>query len=221
MGKEESLILYLMWLAFGLCMCAVGSARSFDAHTNAEHPPLTDISHRFLDQFGYTDPHWQDPWFHDVYCHSLLILSFVMSVVLCWQHPNIDAKGLLREWCKPHGLLLAMKGILMVVTTVPTPLASCRAAGKVLTSGQLSHYCNDLMFSGHSVLMVMLPFFAQQCPFAPMWARAAWWAMGFGGLVIILGTHQHYTSDVLVAVFMTTALVLPRRDQIKQYWGSV
>ena len=50
--------------------------------------------------------------------------------------------------------------------------------------------------------------FFQQCSFLPVLVRMLWWLGGFGGLLIILATHQHYSSDVLVAVYLSTALYL-------------
>jgi len=220
-SKDPSLVLHLLWLIAGLCTCYAGSARSFDAQTNAEHAPLKDVSHALLDQWGFGDTELHDPWYHDAYCHGLLVVSLLVGLTLSYQHPSIDGKGLLCEWCKIHGLLLCMKGSLMVVTTVPTPLFSCRNSGEVISSGQLEHFCNDLMFSGHSVLMVMLPFFLQQCSFLPVWVRMLWWLGGFGGLLIILATHQHYSSDVLVAVYLSTAMLLSRIGQIRHCWGVV
>ena len=61
-SKDPSLVLHLLWLAVGLCTCHAGSARSFDAQTNAEHAPLKDVSHVLLDQWGFGDTALHDPW---------------------------------------------------------------------------------------------------------------------------------------------------------------
>eukprot|EP00658_Telonema_sp_P-2_P011147 TRINITY_DN14237_c0_g1_i2.p1 TRINITY_DN14237_c0_g1~~TRINITY_DN14237_c0_g1_i2.p1 ORF type:complete len:230 (-),score=19.84 TRINITY_DN14237_c0_g1_i2:299-988(-) len=182
-------------------------------------PPLTDVGHRSMEGWNwFPGDDWKHPWFHDVYCHFLLAAFIVVTGATRGWFPGMDVRGLIYEWCIPHGCLLLMKASLMVVTTVPTPLSSCRTTG--VQTGQMTHFCNDLMFSGHSVLMVMVPFFYQQCPYAAWWGKAGFWVGGAFGLVLILGTHQHYTSDVLVAVYMTLALLMPRRKGIALHWGG-
>lgn len=63
--------------------------------------------------------------------------------------------------------------------------------------------CNDFVFSGHTMLIVMSLLFTMyaQESFSPLLML-----YGVGSSMIIIGSHSHYTVDVLLAWIISTLL---------------
>ena len=99
-----------------------------------------------------------------------------------------------------YALLLLLRGLTFSATRMPPPRPDCEAyrVGSLYLGG-----CSDMMYSGHTTLLTLSALFL--CAYA---APSAWLRAGVTVyFVIALGllalTRHHYTSDILVAIFLS------------------
>ena len=70
--------------------------------------------------------------------------------------------------------------------------------------------CNDLMFSGHvSAQSIVLCFMLLS--WLPRWFKGLWTLYYLFASFLSTATLDHYTSDVLIAMYITIPLVMHRR----------
>lgn len=142
------------------------------------------------------------------------------------------------------GLLFACRSITISVTPLPNPYHSCvpritfpdniwleavflfPGVGNELT-------CQDVMFSGHTVMGTLFTLFLMRYKTLAPWSRlstdercctlpvffdvlAAFWLLG--GYFFITASHFHYTVDVLVGVMMTVLCFNSYHYVVKIIW---
>ena len=99
-----------------------------------------------------------------------------------------------------YALLLLLRGLTFSATRMPPPRPDCEAyrVGSLYLGG-----CSDMMYSGHTTLLTLSALFL--CAYA---APSAWLRAGVAvyfviALALLVLTRHHYTSDILVAIFLS------------------
>ncbi|XP_011305541.1 phosphatidylcholine:ceramide cholinephosphotransferase 2 isoform X3 [Fopius arisanus] len=141
------------------------------------------------------------------------------------------------------GLLYMMRSITFYVTALPivsktyycsekanhtTPLIITKRVLQLMSGFGLvingKHtYCGDLIFSGHTVILVLCYLIIKE--YSPKRCQPIHWLVGitsFVGVIMILVAHGHYTVDVIIAYWVTTRLwyiyhTMANNVQLKQY----
>jgi hypothetical protein len=138
------------------------------------------------------------------------------------REPRVLCK-LLTEHFLLWSLLLALRAAVVAATIVPAPSPLCRNAthweqgpGGRPTKGWFlgSVDCNDAMFSGHTCLYSLVCVMWTQS-YMPRAAKAAWVSFFLLCCVASVATRDHYTSDVLVATYITVPIVMHRAAAIR------
>jgi|TARA_B110001452_G_C15237941_1_gene428626 hypothetical protein len=113
------------------------------------------------------------------------ILFVLYRLTICIIEKKIDNIALYQ--C---ALMYTMKGILQFVTIVPGVDGIAQCANRTFVESMLQGNCVDMMFSGHTGLVYLL---------SKKYTRVFF--VTFEAVLMVL-SHQHYTSDVLVAVIV-------------------
>ena len=116
-----------------------------------------------------------------------------------------------------HAAMLALRSLTVASTSMPAPvpctnlidatqthvlLAPLRHLGR---ADAFMSWCHDLMFSGHQTFMVLATWFVAEC--RPHMAVTAFATLLVPlGVLALLSTRSHYTSDIVVATVLATLL---------------
>jgi PAP2 superfamily C-terminal len=157
-------------------------------------------------------------WLPDFSNATMMIMSMVPIVVL---HPRSSLVG--RRIFATLGVVYFFRSVCLVVTLLPNPSKTCDSnyshmlrehesipweALKVVFRQRVT--CGDVMFSGHATLLTqgalviheyvggIITNYALQIV-----VRILYWLFACFGYVVIVGTHFHYTIDVVLAVVLT------------------
>lgn len=109
------------------------------------------------------------------------------------------------------GILYFLRLVSYSVTIVPNPDANCNKSPDTALRGVFHQVwqegCGDLIFSGHTMCMVLASLFVcRYCfPGNPVVAGALV-AYNVAGMLLIVGTRMHYTVDVFIATVVTVLL---------------
>ena len=137
--------------------------------------------------------------------------------------------GILRRFFYCHGLLMLIRNILIVITTMPDPNPACqnpedRPPREIFQTYNVfsSETCGDLMFSGHSVCLTLMALiwtdYGPQhfglrlavcelslrtllTPFSNIFAGTT----AICGMLSLLSARYHYSIDIVVAFVLTRA----------------
>eukprot|EP01126_Amoeba_proteus_P020507 TRINITY_DN2085_c0_g1_i11.p1 TRINITY_DN2085_c0_g1~~TRINITY_DN2085_c0_g1_i11.p1 ORF type:complete len:126 (-),score=15.26 TRINITY_DN2085_c0_g1_i11:69-446(-) len=116
-----------------------------------------------------------------------------------------------------HGFLLLMRATTTLVTAVPSPVVPCRNAAQppTLPGFLVPVYCNDLMFSGHTSTNVLLGMFWTFSDSHVVLKFLVWCMIAFSAFISTL-SRDHYTSDVLVAIYLAVLMGLCKSHRLKE-----
>ena len=124
------------------------------------------------------------------------LLPIIMLVIVVAHLPMLLVMRLLQI----YALILFLRAMSFWVTRVPPPRSPCNpyTVGRIRVGG-----CSDMMYSGHtSVLVLGTLFLCVYSSSTPIRVGAV--LLALLGIVLILCTRHHYTSDVLVAIYIST-----------------
>lgn len=201
------------YLAAGY-IAGLASEASFNASANFDDasPKLSDVVHDWAGRADFTQE--SSLWFALPDKILLTVMSATAGLVFSqgWRRSAMLAA----EFARLHAALMLMRAALILVTTVPSPVSACRNCADLPHTGflLLQVYCNDCMFSGHCS-------FYWQCACFWLLSRAATWSKLLVMVAVVAGSvattaiRDHYTMDVLVAIYVTVPLVLLRRRRIR------
>ena len=105
-------------------------------------------------------------------------------IILCFIYFFIFNYHFLNRAIIIHTCSMTMRSLCIIVTSYPSPKLG----------ENLYHPKYDLMFSGHTTTYFCLAF------------DIIGYSLGILGSITMLYTHNHYTSDILIAVFITELL---------------
>lgn len=96
-----------------------------------------------------------------------------------------------------YAILLVLRALVFWVTMVPAPRSGC---GPYTVLGIYVGGCSDMMFSGHTILMVLSLLFVIRYGSCGMCVTYLMGAVVLFGTTLLLLTRHHYTSDVLMGI---------------------
>lgn len=124
-------------------------------------------------------------------------------------------------------IVLFMRATTIVSTLVPTPIRPCigpelprvpglsQDASFWFPSGSM--FCNDQMFSGHTTVnTISISFFLLSHSKSYWGWRMVGFCHLFMALVTTLATHDHYMMDILVGLYISSAVVFGFRREIQK-----
>ena len=183
---------------------------------NFKTPELPDLGHELFPLSNNA------PFVADVVATCLLL----SIVYLATRARSISC--FVQTFCGFHATLLLMRISLVVSTVLPSPVPECRDETQYATCPACQDiydvfpsfstwYCNDLMFSGHTMTNVLCWSFWMQSP-VKLYTKGFITVLSLAGIVALLHGRQHYTADVLVAVYLTTLLVWANASKVSSMW---
>lgn len=160
-------------------------------------PVLPDILHDKLPSY----PQW-------VLFPDAGLLAWVAATICALWVREEPAWPVLCHLTVAHTVVVGMRALCVSVTILPTPVMLYRHPESVPDSRAVRWYMsviltpNDLMFSGHAALYMLLAC-VWTTYIVDTWAYCAVaWVVGLLLSVSLVVTRQHYTSDIVVAVFL-------------------
>ena len=99
--------------------------------------------------------------------------------------------------------LLMIRNFLFIATIFPDPSGKCTMFDIL---NPLNGSCHDLVISGHSGIIFIIMLFIFYYDIYPKWMKAIISIIGIIQIVLILALRQHYTVDILNALFYSVAL---------------
>jgi len=122
--------------------------------------------------------------------HFIPILTLFANTVY---HKNIQC---LKKFLVVHGILMFLRAISFSVTLLPDSSGMCQLSTHLGS-------CFDLLFSGHSTIMILCCLLLSQFfDIQLKWKIALFANTGITSFLIIL-CRNHYTIDVLYSILMT------------------
>eukprot|EP00300_Choanocystis_sp_HF-7_P031336 c40592_g1_i1.p1 GENE.c40592_g1_i1~~c40592_g1_i1.p1 ORF type:complete len:310 (-),score=46.52 c40592_g1_i1:254-1183(-) len=144
-----------------------------------------------------------------------MFVSAVIVIGLSFVHDRTDLGRALPRFLATLASMYLLRLFTISVTTLPVTDNHCRFARKeimsfwkntlwgLITLGMKNVHCGDLMFSGHTIMIVLLwevahTYFAR--------FRALNWVVTFCTLMsffLIVATRSHYTFDIIIGWYVT------------------
>jgi hypothetical protein len=121
-----------------------------------------------------------------------------------------------------HACCLFMRVLTINSTTLPAPSPLCRnsTANTLPTSGWFLTpiVCNDSLFSGHTSVYSLIFVFVM-CSYVHPLFKAFWCVFFMASAFCSAVTADHYTIDIIVAIYVAVPLGLSRRNYIRDNMG--
>ena len=115
--------------------------------------------------------------------------------------------------------LLVLRAITVPLTSLPSPVAPCvdklprdwlpflaDPAIRMLSADGLMSWCHDLVFSGHTAHLMLVALFVHSIARTRAAVRVGTYVLVGVGIGALLLARLHYTLDVVLALFATTAV---------------
>ena len=173
--------------------------------TDEPREPLRDLLHSVLPEW-LSEYHEYVDWFPMLVIGLLAILDrFVHAVEFIWL----------------LGILFLLRVISYNLTILPSPEKACKNQWDHEPETYLRRVlnimwqegCGDLMFSGHTVCMVLGSLFiCKYCCVGNYLAYGTLIAYNILGMVLIVGTRMHYSVDVFMAAVVTILVFVSKNN---------
>lgn len=204
------------------CMCtSMGSkwASYQGTHSmlNFNSPRLPDLGHMYIPHHPFA------PFLAD----GISLILLVSFLFLCATCPRKSSLCCL--FFTIHSRLLFLRLVLILATILPSPVLECRsptAFEKCLPCQDIhdliptfsTFYCNDLMFSGHTMTNTLVVGFWALSPQTSLSSsRMMGVLLAMGGMAL-LSARWHYSIDILVAMYCTGTVLALYRTEIEAVW---
>jgi hypothetical protein len=157
--------------------------------------PLEDILHSSLPEWVAEYQEYTD-WFP-----TMAIIMFIIC----------DKFSHALDFIWLMGILYLLRLISFSITIVPSPDMHCNTEPDTALRGVFHQFwqegCGDLIFSGHTMSMVLASLFIWKYCFPGNYMVAGALVMyNVMGMLLIIGTRMHYTVDVFIATIITVLL---------------
>lgn len=163
------------------------------------HDPLPDLFHTIL-------PHWLREW-HE-YSDYVPIVPLVFFLL-------IDQGSHFFIFLYVITLVYLLRSIAFGLTILPCPTPHCECEWEVDPKTTLrgilnllyQEGCNDLIFSGHTSMMVTSSLFLIYYHFrGSLWVKIMFLCYNLVGIFTIVGTRLHYSVDVFLGSLVSTVV---------------
>lgn len=163
------------------------------------HKPLPDLYHQALPE------HMRD-W-HE-YSDWMPIIPMTLFVLMDKGKHGFDFVFMV-------AIIYLLRAISFSITVLPAPSTECECEWehepKTMLRGMLNllyqEGCNDLIFSGHTSMMVMSSLFlCYYCLSGSVLPQLLLVVYNIIGFVVIIGTRMHYSTDVFLASVINVLL---------------
>lgn len=185
-----------------------------------KYPPLPDV---VLDSLPYM------PWAFEFseYCVFLEIM-LVVFILAFHRYRQI----ILRRGLSIAGSLFLLRSMTMFVTSlsVPNKHTECAVMQDAYPNGEITfenrvrvairigmgfglttmgvQTCGDYMFSGHTAVLTLLNHIITEYGPKWQWLHCLAWLLNAFGAFFVLAAHEHYTLDVVVALYITSRMFI-------------
>jgi len=206
-------LIHIAFYTFAMVANTVTSRMAFSSHANL-HRPLHDRIHDLFPQFDLTDPSSPMHALPDTILVSLCVIGILLIASHSASLAEVSATAL--SWLKIHGIILFMRCPTIVLTTLPSPIAACYGVDQPLSPPGflIEIMCNDCIFSGHTATNVLIGMFCWYMRRIHIAFRILLWiGIGFAA-VISIASRDHYSVDVVVAIYVSGLIGFAFRDEI-------
>jgi membrane-associated phospholipid phosphatase len=224
-------VLYFCGCVVFNSICQVYAQRIADIHFDidkykVEHLP--DLGFVLL-------PHVNSPQLSD-HCLTFMYLLSLIQVVNMSRSSrwNLDRKmrvvQALKRLALIHGSVFIFRGICIVMTMLPNPSPNCQkrithenvfVSALLIGMGQ-NFTCADTFFSGHAVAFTLLALFWNRYLTCTWITIIVVYPMTLIGILSLIATHFHYTSDVFFGIVISvSAWLFYHRIFIKTMESSI
>ncbi|GAA34479.2 sphingomyelin synthase-related protein 1 [Clonorchis sinensis] len=183
----------------------------------SKYPPLPDL---FLDNLPYI--RWA---FKAAECVGVVLMCIWFTILIFHRYRFI----LLRRFFALLGTVFLLRSITMIITSLSVPglhlteqctpnvfensTARLKRVMEIWLGMGMSirgiHTCGDYMFSGHTTVLTLLNFFiTEYSPRRFNMLHTFSWVLNLFGVFFILASHEHYSIDVFVAIYVSSRLFL-------------
>lgn len=213
--KSFAFYFSIFWILLGTYFNCV--IQAYLDRESSKLKPLPDLGFLLL-------PHIHYYKIADIWLYCALGISLIRYLFDKRQNVRV-----FRRFMFLQGSLFMLRGISIMVTTLPPPLKKCsiEITGNPFVEGLLimigwAKTCNDVLFSGHTVTITHLALiwhYHHGLKFHPNYCillRIGVWMITISGYFMIIATHFHYTIDVFIAICITTFLFLWYRQSLKE-----
>ncbi|KAF7678770.1 Phosphatidylcholine:ceramide cholinephosphotransferase 1 [Astathelohania contejeani] len=181
-----------------LMMNVLSNIASYWSLPNPVYPALPDI---FFDTFGYHD--LAEP----VDISMGIIIAFTTLSVLLRKDALVIYFRVF--CCLSISYLLRMTTI--SATNLPSPNRNCQRVGKHIFTSTDFNRCGDLVFSGHTLMIITMGMVWASYRLIPhrlgnLIVTMILWIVIVLTLIGILLTHNHYSIDVILGVYISSGV---------------
>ncbi|VDP20600.1 unnamed protein product [Echinostoma caproni] len=183
----------------------------------SKYPPLPDL---LLDNIPYID------WAFEAAEWVGVVLGLVWAVILIFHRYRCI---LLRRFFAISGTVFLLRCVTMISTSLSVPgehlAEQCTPKAFINNTVRFHRFleiwlgmgmsirgiqtCGDYMFSGHTTMLTLLNFFiTEYSPRNIQVIHTFSWVLNLFGVFFILASHEHYSIDVFVAIYVSSRLFL-------------
>eukprot|EP00033_Pygsuia_biforma_P004228 GCRY01004637.1.p1 GENE.GCRY01004637.1~~GCRY01004637.1.p1 ORF type:complete len:298 (-),score=29.86 GCRY01004637.1:406-1299(-) len=196
--KEQTGVrLFLAWLLHSFMLIVSMIACNIADLKRPQTEPLPDFLYSFI------------PYSEEIHPDHLILPYVVITVIAVSFHAQ--RMIILRRMLILHALLLLMRDITMMATSLPDPNPKCNLVGHrhrevfELFNPLYGHTCGDLVFSGHTTLICLLAMVWHDY-FSSTVVRVFVWIYTVGIMLTLTAARMHYTLDIILGLFLTVRL---------------
>ena len=130
---------------------------------------------------------------------------------------------LLSEFLALDAFLICLRSTTVFATTLPSPSPLCRGIKSWADRPSEGYFlatldCNDSMFSGHTTGYAIV-FVMWMSSFVPWYVKILYFVFFLVSCFISTATADHYTIDVLVAIYICCPIAWYRRHAYRNCFG--
>lgn len=180
--------------------------------------PLPDLGHEIVPFWPETAP-WTD---------TILIALYLLVIARCLMARR--RYELICAFVDMHVLLMLIRCLTVTLTSMPAASPYCltrlqtrpypimlNPLMKMIEPGGMRSWCNDLVFSGHTLVYMLASLFMTDALSSGggHWLfTAAAYPLTFAGIFFLIAGRLHYSMDIFVAMTISTLVYLHFRPEI-------
>jgi len=131
----------------------------------------------------------------------ILLMSLVFRIIF---HPR--GLSISRRFIVICGCVYFVRSLTLVVTSFPDPQARCQDYDASWSLwGAASFSCGDMMFSGRTVLLMLVALCWTEYTKSIV-VRCVIWVVAIAGMLSLIISRSHYTIDILISIFVTALI---------------